>query len=198
MDDILLMTKALFDLNNILIAGIPSCPKSKIYSDIARPYGVKIYSTRKTIAGIRDLEKYALTKGGAYINRVSLDDFFFIKDNHLKNIKDIQERVKKVDIDDKLATEVGEKNLDELSGLIFSQRVLLCLTQAGISRENAYGYVQRNAMKVWEEGTDFLTALKSDKDIISKISAEELDDLFDIQYHTKHVDTIFKRVFGKC
>ena len=70
--------------------------------------------------------------------------------------------------------------------------------QAGISRENAYGYVQRNAMKVWEEGTDFLTALKSDKDIISKISAEELDDLFDIQYHTKHVDTIFKRVFGKC
>ena len=91
-----------------------------------------------------------------------------------------------------------QKNLDELSGLIFSQRVLLCLTQAGISRENAYGYVQRNAMKVWEEGTDFLMALKSDKDILSKISAEELDDLFDINYHTKHVDTIFKRVFGKC
>ena len=70
-----------------LMSGIAT--KSKIYSDIARPHGVKIYSTRKTIAGIRDLEKYALTKGGAYINRLSLDDFFFIKDNHLKNVKNI-------------------------------------------------------------------------------------------------------------
>jgi adenylosuccinate lyase len=91
-----------------------------------------------------------------------------------------------------------QKNLDDLSGLIFSQRVLLCLTQSGISRENAYSYVQRNAMKVWEEGADFLNALKSDKDIVSKISAKELDDLFDIKYHTKGVDSIFKRVFGKC
>ena len=91
-----------------------------------------------------------------------------------------------------------KKNINELSGLIFSQRVLLCLTQIGISREDAYLYVQRNAMKVWEEGADFLTALKSDKDIVSKISAEELDNLFDIKYHTKNVDNIFKRVFGKC
>jgi len=90
-----------------------------------------------------------------------------------------------------------QKNLDELGGLIFSQRVLLGLTQAGVSREDAYLFVQRNAMKVWEEGADFLTALKSDKDVISKISPKELDALFDVKYHTKNVDTIFNRVFGK-
>lgn len=89
-----------------------------------------------------------------------------------------------------------QKNLDELGGLIFSQRVLLGLTQAGVSREDAYLFVQRNAMKVWEEGADFLTALKSDKDVISKISPKELDALFDVKYHTKNVDTIFNRVFG--
>lgn len=77
-----------------LMSGIAT--KSKIYSDIARPYGVKVYSTRKTIAGIRDLEKYALTKGGAYINRTSLDDFFFIKDNHLKKVKSIKDSILKV------------------------------------------------------------------------------------------------------
>ena len=66
-----------------LMSGIAT--KSKIYSDIARPHGVKIYSTRKTIAGIRDLEKYALTKGGAYINRLSLDDFFFIKETFVNS-----------------------------------------------------------------------------------------------------------------
>ena len=90
-----------------------------------------------------------------------------------------------------------QKNLDELGGLIFSQRVLLGLTQTGIGREDAYLIVQRNAMKVWEEGADFLTALKSDKDVISKISPKELDALFDVKYHTKNVDTIFNRVFGK-
>jgi len=90
-----------------------------------------------------------------------------------------------------------QKNLDKLGGLIFSQRVLLGLTQAGVSREKSYLFVQRNAMKAWEKGEDFLTILKSDEDIISRISPEELDDLFDIKYHTKHVDTIFDRVFGK-
>ncbi len=90
-----------------------------------------------------------------------------------------------------------KKNLDELSGLIFSQRVLLGLTQAGVSREESYLFVQRNAMKVWKEGADFLTSLKSDNDVVSKISPEELDTLFDVKYHTKNVDTIFNRVFGK-
>lgn len=90
-----------------------------------------------------------------------------------------------------------QKNLDQLGGLIFSQRVLLGLTQAGISREDAYLYVQRNAMKVWEEGADFLTELKADSDVTAKISETELAELFDITYHTKNVDAIFKRVFGR-
>ena len=89
-----------------------------------------------------------------------------------------------------------EKNLNQLGGLIFSQRVLLALTQAGVSREDAYKLVQRNAMKVWEEGKDFLTELKADKDVTAKLSEEELEEKFDLSYHTKHVDTIFERVFG--
>jgi adenylosuccinate lyase len=90
-----------------------------------------------------------------------------------------------------------QKNLDELGGLIFSQRVLLCLTQVGVSREGSYLIVQRNAMKVWEEGAEFLAALKSDKDVVSKISPKELEALFDIDYHTKNVNIIFNRVFGR-
>jgi adenylosuccinate lyase len=89
-----------------------------------------------------------------------------------------------------------QKNLDKLRGLHNSQRVLLALTQAGLSREDAYALVQRNAMKAWEQGKDFLTELKGDKDVVAKISPADLDGMFDIAYHTKHVDTIFNRVFG--
>ncbi|MGE0053597.1 MAG: adenylosuccinate lyase [Hyphomicrobium sp.] len=89
-----------------------------------------------------------------------------------------------------------KKNLDKLGGLHNSQRVLLALTQAGASREDAYALVQRNAMKTWEHGADFLTELKSDKDVTAKVSAADLEKMFDLGYHTKHVDTIFKRVFG--
>jgi adenylosuccinate lyase len=89
-----------------------------------------------------------------------------------------------------------KKNLDRLGGLHNSQRVLLALTQAGCSREDAYALVQRNAMKTWETGADFLTELKADKDVISKVPASELEKMFDLGYHTKHVDTIFQRVFG--
>ncbi|MCI5050208.1 MAG: adenylosuccinate lyase [Rickettsiales bacterium] len=88
-----------------------------------------------------------------------------------------------------------QANMDKLGGLIFSQRVLLALTQNGVSREDAYQYVQRNAMKVWEQGKDFLIELKADKEVIKVLSAEQLEELFDMHYHTKHVDTIFKRVF---
>ena len=88
-------------------------------------------------------------------------------------------------------------NMNKLGGLIFSQRVLLALTQAGISREDAYVYVQRNAMKVWEEGLDFLTELKMDKDVVNAMPATDLEALFDMSYHTKHVDTVMKRVFGE-
>jgi adenylosuccinate lyase len=88
------------------------------------------------------------------------------------------------------------KNLDRLGGLVHSQRVLLALTQAGVSREDAYRLVQRNAMPVWRGEGDFLTLLKSDKDVTAKLSASDLEALFDLAYHTKHVDTIFRRVFG--
>jgi adenylosuccinate lyase len=87
-------------------------------------------------------------------------------------------------------------NLDRLGGLIHSQRVLLALTAAGIPREEAYRIVQRNAMKVWNEGGDFLAALVVDKDVRKALSEDELSAQFDLGYHTKHVDTIFKRVFG--
>ncbi len=88
------------------------------------------------------------------------------------------------------------ENMNKLGGLIFSQRVLLALTQAGTSREDAYRLVQRNAMKVWEQGADFLTELKQDGEVTNALNAQKLDALFDLRYHTKHVDTIFKRVFG--
>jgi adenylosuccinate lyase len=89
-----------------------------------------------------------------------------------------------------------EKNLNQLGGLVFSQRVMLALTQTGVEREDAYKYVQRNAMQVWEKGADFLKLLQADKDVISKLPAPKLAELFDLKYHTKHVETIFKRVFN--
>jgi adenylosuccinate lyase len=89
------------------------------------------------------------------------------------------------------------KNLNMMGGLVFSQRVLLALTQAGVSREDSYIYVQRNAMKVWNDGGQLLDHLKSDADVTAKIPLKDLEGLFDMGYHTKHVDTIFKRVFGE-
>ena len=89
-------------------------------------------------------------------------------------------------------------NLDRLGGLIHSQRVLLALTAAGVPREEAYRIVQRNAMKVWNEGGDFLAALLADKDVRKALSEDAVRAQFDLGYHTKHVDTIFKRVFGEA
>jgi adenylosuccinate lyase len=90
------------------------------------------------------------------------------------------------------------KNLDRLGGLIHSQRVLLALTQKGLSREDSYAFVQRNAMPVWRGEGDFLTLLKADPDVSKALSASELEELFDLGYHLKHVDTIFQRVFGQA
>jgi adenylosuccinate lyase len=87
-------------------------------------------------------------------------------------------------------------NLDRLGGLIHSQRVLLALTAAGVSREDAYRLVQRNAMKVWEENKDFLTELLADKDVTKALPEDTIRAQFDLGYHTKHVDDIFARVFG--
>lgn len=89
-----------------------------------------------------------------------------------------------------------EKNLNKLGGLVHSQRVLLALTQSGVSREDAYRLVQRNAMKVWQEGKDFLTELLADEDVRAALSEDEIREKFNLDYHTKHVETIFKRVFG--
>ena len=88
------------------------------------------------------------------------------------------------------------KNLDRLGGLIHSQRVLLALTQNGVSREDAYSWVQRNAMPVWRGEGDFLTLLKADKDVSRALSHTEIEALFDLGYHFKQVNTIFARVFG--
>ena len=87
-------------------------------------------------------------------------------------------------------------NLDRLGGLIHSQRVLLALTAAGVPREEAYAIVQRNAMKVWETGGDFLEALLADKEVTKALTPKELRAQFDLGYHLKHVDTIFARVFS--
>ncbi|MBJ7387932.1 MAG: adenylosuccinate lyase [Sphingomonadaceae bacterium] len=91
-----------------------------------------------------------------------------------------------------------QKNLDRMGGLVHSQRVLLALTQAGISREDSYRIVQRNAMKVWEsDGAESLMELlKADPDVTAKMTATEIEDRFNLDYHFKHIDTIFERVFG--
>jgi len=89
-----------------------------------------------------------------------------------------------------------ERNLNQLGGLVFSQRVLLALTQAGVSREDAYRLVQRNAMQVWGGTGQFLDLLQKDADVVKHLGKEPIAALFDMGYHTKHVDTIFKRVFG--
>ena len=91
-----------------------------------------------------------------------------------------------------------QKNLDRMGGLVHSQRVLLALTQAGASREDSYALVQRNAMKVWESdgALSLLDLLKNDADVTAKLPSDELTALFDLDYHMKHVDTIFDRVFG--
>ncbi len=88
-------------------------------------------------------------------------------------------------------------NMNKFSGLVHSQRVLLALTQKGVSREDSYKLVQRNAMKVWEQGADFMTELKADPEVTAVLSEAEIEDNFDLGYHTKHVDTIFDRVFGE-
>jgi adenylosuccinate lyase len=91
-----------------------------------------------------------------------------------------------------------QKNLDRMGGLVHSQRVLLALTQAGVSREDAYRLVQRNAMQVWESdgALSLLELLQADAEVTAALSPQEIEDKFNLDYHFKHVDTIFARVFG--
>jgi len=92
--------------------------------------------------------------------------------------------------------EAMRKNMDRLGGLIHSQRVLLALTQKGVARDDAYALVQRNAMPVWRGEGEFLELLKADKDVSKVLNRQEIEALFDLGYHLKHVDTIFERVFA--
>jgi adenylosuccinate lyase len=91
-----------------------------------------------------------------------------------------------------------QANLDSMGGLVHSQRVLLALTQAGVSREGAYAIVQRNAMKVWESNgaLSLLDLLKADPEVTAALTTSELEEKFDLAYHFRHIDTIFARVFG--
>lgn len=89
------------------------------------------------------------------------------------------------------------RNLNQMKGLVFSQKILLDLTQSGVSREDSYRLVQKNAMKVWEEGKDFQTELLADPEVVGALGETKIRESFDLSYHLKHVDTIFKRVFGE-
>lgn len=89
------------------------------------------------------------------------------------------------------------KNLNQMKGLVFSQKILLDLTQAGVSREDAYRLVQKNAMKVWEQGKDFQQELLADPEVVGALGADKIRESFNLSYHLKHVNTIFKRVFGE-
>jgi adenylosuccinate lyase len=88
------------------------------------------------------------------------------------------------------------ENLEKHGGIVHSQRVMLALTQAGVSREDAYRLVQKHAMTSWRGGGDFLALLKGDAEVTKALSAEEIEALFDLGYHTKAVETIFARVFA--
>jgi adenylosuccinate lyase len=90
------------------------------------------------------------------------------------------------------------RNMNRFRGLIHSQRVLLALTQKGVSREDAYAIVQRNAMRVWEADADFMEELKADPEVRAVLTEADIEANFDLDYHTKHVDTIFARVFGEA
>jgi adenylosuccinate lyase len=89
------------------------------------------------------------------------------------------------------------KNLNQMKGLVFSQKILLDLTQSGVSREDSYRLVQKNAMKVWEEGKDFQTELLADPEVLGALGEARIRESFDLNYHLKHVGTIFRRVFGE-
>jgi adenylosuccinate lyase len=89
------------------------------------------------------------------------------------------------------------RNLNQMKGLVFSQKLLLDLTQAGVSREDSYRLVQRNAMKVWEHGADFQAELLADMEVVGALGEAKIREAFNLNYHLKHVDTIFKRVFGE-
>jgi adenylosuccinate lyase len=125
------------------------------------------------------------------VERVMLPDACVLADFALHRLAGLVERLT-------VYPERMLANLEATRGLYNSQRVLLALTQAGVSREDAYRLVQRNAMKVWEHGADFLEELLADPEVTAALPEAEIREKFDLGYHTKHVDTIFRRVFGEA
>ena len=123
------------------------------------------------------------------VERVMLPDTTIALDFAFVRLTEIVERLI-------IYPEAMRANLDRMNGLVHSQRVLLAMTQAGMDREAAYKVVQRNAMEVWKSGHQFLDLLKTDTDIKKYLKGKDLESLFDLDYHTKHVDTILTRVFG--
>ncbi len=123
------------------------------------------------------------------VERVLLPDITVALDFSLTRLADIVEQLI-------VYPDTMLENLGKLRGLVHSQRILLAMTQAGMDRETAYRIVQRNAMEVWNSGSQFLDLLKSDSEIKPYLLPDELESLFDLGYHTKHVETIFARVFG--
>ena len=124
------------------------------------------------------------------VERIILPDSTILVDYMLKRFTGIMEKLL-------VYPKNMMANLNKMKGLVHSQRVLLALAESGISREDAYRIVQRNAMEVWEKGKDFKTLLKADKDVRKKLGVKELEECFSLEYHTKNVDYIFKRVFGR-
>ena len=123
------------------------------------------------------------------VERVMLPDTTIALDFAFVRLTEVVERLI-------IYPEAMRANLDRMNGLVHSQRVLLAMTQAGMDREAAYKVVQRNAMEVWKSGHQFLDLLKTDTDIKKYLKGKDLESLFDLDYHTKHVDTILTRVFG--
>jgi len=124
------------------------------------------------------------------VERIIIPDSTILMDYMLKRFTGIMDKLL-VYPDNMMA------NLNKMKGLIHSQRVLIALAEKGVSREEAYRLVQRNAMPVWEKGKDFSKLLKADKDVRKTLKPGEIDECFSLEYHTKNVDYIFNRVFGK-
>jgi adenylosuccinate lyase len=123
------------------------------------------------------------------VERVIVPDAFIAADFMLGRMTDLLDRLV-------VYPERMKENLNLLKGLIFSQQVLLTLTQRGASREDAYRIVQKRAMEVWEGKGTFKERLLDDTDLVGYLTRDEIESIFDLKYHLKHIDTIFKRVFG--
>ena len=124
------------------------------------------------------------------VERVNAPDAVILTDFAISRLSNV---IKNIGVNEERISE----NLDRLNGLIYSQRILLSLTQKGISREKSYEIVQKNASKSWDTRSDFKKIIMDDEDIKEIMKVEEINELFSLEYHLKHVDFIYKKVFKK-